>query len=151
MSEMSETRDIQELVNTLKQIDKNRCRDIDCKNCPYRFALHEDDVTYMCRLHLYANELYNRGYRNSPPYPMMAKYEVKAIMKEQLQPIVKELTIQEVDKAVIKAVKAFAISLMNTVLEDNSMSDIVEAKIVNMINDKLNDYFNCIKKEEYKR
>ncbi len=148
MSEMSETRDIQELVNTLKQINKNKCRDIDCKNCPYRYALHEDDVVYMCRLHLYANELYNRGYRNSPPYPMMAKYEVKAILKEQLQPIVKELTIQEVDKAKIRAVKEFASSIVTDILNHKHISDDIQNILFHLINDKLNDFLNCIETED---
>ena len=77
-----------------------------------------------------AKTLYNAGYRKSSSYPIMTEFEVTAIMKEQLRPVVRELTIQEVDKAKISAVKEFADKVKeyinNKVISDFDDSDSVQ-------------------------
>lgn len=95
-----------------------------------------------------AKTLYNAGYRKSPSYPIMTEFEVKAIMKEQLQPIVRELTIQEVGKAKINAVKEFASSVVYDILNHKYISDSIQNILFHLINDKLNDFLNCIETED---
>ena len=87
-----------------------------------------------------AKTLYNAGYRKSSSYPIMTEFEVKAIMKEQLQPIIRELTIQEVDKTKIKAVKEFAEELKARLAKFIWKHNIPECIFNDVIADLLKEY-----------
>ena len=87
-----------------------------------------------------AKILYNAGYRKSSSYPIMTEFEVKAIMKEQLQPMIREITIQEVDKAKIKAVKEFAEELKARLAKFIWKHNIPECIFNDVIADLLKEY-----------
>lgn len=87
-----------------------------------------------------AKTLYNAGYRKSSSYPIMTEFEVTAIMKEQLRPIVRELTIREVDKAKINAVKEFANKLKARLSKFVWKHNIPECIFNDVIADLLEEY-----------
>lgn len=68
---------LQELIDTIKQIKKEKCDDISCRDCVYK----KPNVD--CFVNLYAIELYKAGYRKLLPYPGMGK-DVVIITKEDL-------------------------------------------------------------------
>ena len=132
----------------------------DCNKCKYlNMSIDE------CKAHKTAEALYNNGYRNmlnllhdkviltKEEFDKLNSYiksedEVKAIMKEQLQPMIREVTIQEVDKAKMKAVKEFASSVVTDILNHKHISDNIQNILFHLINDKLNDFLNCIETED---
>ena len=131
----------------------------DCNICKYlNMPIAE------CKAHKTVEALYNNGYRNmfllhdkviltKEDFDRLNSYiksedEVKAIMKEQLQPMIREVTIQEVAKAKINAAKEFASSVVTDILNHKHISDGIQNILVHLINDKLNDFLNCIERED---